>query len=186
MDIILKTDLLFTAVDEKVREGFVAIKGNKIAKVGALEEASAYIEEGTRVYDLTGQVIAPGFVDNHVFFTGYMWKSLRDGTSGAELGEELLEKIQEVADDVLAEECFKLFEKILRNKEYSRNQYMEFQKLLASRGITSIKEIGFDRYSGFADVLKNMEDEGELKHRVNLVSQPVAENADFAYGEECR
>lgn len=186
MDIILKTDLLFTAVDEKVREGFVAIKGNKIAKVGALEEASAYIEEGTRVYDLTGQVIAPGFVDNHVFFTGYMWKSLRDGTSGAELGEELLEKIQEVADDVPAEECFKLFEKILRNKEYSRNQYMEFQKLLASRGITSIKEIGFDRYSGFADVLKNMEDEGELKHRVNLVSQPVAENADFAYGEECR
>ena len=66
MDIILKTDLLFTAVDEKVREGFVAIKGNKIAKVGALEEASAYIEEGTRVYDLTGQVIAPGFVDNYV------------------------------------------------------------------------------------------------------------------------
>lgn len=25
-----------------------------------------------------------------------------------------------------------------------------------------------------------------LKHRVNLVSQPVGEDADFAYGQRCR
>ncbi len=244
MDIILKTNLLFTAVDEEVREGFVAIRGNKIAKTGTLDEIEQYIEEDTKVYDLTGQVVAPGFVDNHVFFTGYMWQRLGFDASGADSEDEVIDRITEAAagmpagaavlghglkdglefasdrlnelfperpvavfadsreycfmnraaqerygfsgDACWAEQCFRLFEEILRDKDYSREQYGAFQELLASKGITSIKEIGFDSYSGFADVLKSLEDEGKLTHRINLVSQPVAGDADFEYGEKCR
>lgn len=52
--------------------------------------------------------------------------------------------------------------------------------------MTSIKEIGFDDYTGFTEVLKKLEDEGRMLHRVNLVSQPVDEPMDFEYAMRCR
>ena len=35
---LLKTDLLFTAKDNQIQEGFVLIDGNKIVKVGVISE----------------------------------------------------------------------------------------------------------------------------------------------------
>lgn len=241
---LLKTDLLFTAAGGQAQEGFVLIEGNKIAKVGKISEIGRYVDNDTEVFDLYGKVVSPGFVDNHVFFTGYIWQ--RIGFDASHIGneEELFRRIEKVARDLpgdtvilghgldndlrlpnerlnrlyperpvivfnearewcfmnraaeetygftgeecWAEMCWRLFEEILSDKEFARGQYLKFQNLLASKGITSIKEIGFDNYYGFAPVLKELEDERMLKHRVNLVSQPVREGVDFTYGQACR
>ena len=44
-----------------------------------------------------------------------------------------------------------------------------------SKGITSIKEMGFDDFYGFTDILAELESENALTIRVNFMSQPVAE-----------
>ncbi|MDD6435675.1 MAG: amidohydrolase family protein [Clostridiales bacterium] len=241
---LLKTDLLFTAADDKIREGFVLIEGNRIAKVGEIAELSEYVDSNTEVLDFYGKVVTPGFVDNHVFFTGYIWERIGFDASAIEDEEGLIERIVIEAgelpdgrailghglrgdlefpgeklnslfpdrpvmvfnearewcfmnraaeekyhfsgEECWAEKCWILFKEILSDKDFAKAQYLEFQDLLASKGITGIKEIGFDDYYGFTKVLKELEDENALKHRVNLVSQPVGKDADFSYGQSCR
>ena len=75
--------------------------------------------------------------------------------------------------EVYAEICYRVFDEYLRDEAFIREEYDKFSKMLAQQGVTSIKEIGFDRYSGFTSVLKDLENKDELIHRVNLVSQPV-------------
>ena len=85
-----------------------------------------------------------------------------------------------------AEVCCHLLEEFLQDKAEVRRWYEEFQNLLASKGVTAIKEIGFDDYSGFLEELAVMEQQGELKHRSFLVSQPVKAPADMDFAEACR
>lgn len=66
-------------------------------------------------------------------------------------------------DECWAEMCWRLFEEILRDKTFAKNKYLEFQELLATKGVTAIKEIGFDDYYGFAPVLKELENEKKVE-----------------------
>ena len=240
---ILKTDLLFTGLEKEPKEGFVLIENNRIVKVGNISELEQSVLKDAEVLDLYGKVVSPGFVDNHVFFTGYIWQRIGFDASLVNSEKDLLELVEREAvkvplekpilghglknelefsnetlnkqypsrpvivfnearewcfmntaaekkygftgDECWAEMCWRLFEEILRDKTFAKNKYLEFQELLATKGVTAIKEIGFDDYYGFAPVLKELENEKRLKHRVNLVSQPVRASADFAYGKMC-
>ncbi len=54
--------------------------------------------------------------------------------------------------------------------------------MLNTRGITSVIEIGFDEFSGFQNILSELESEEELNLRVHFMSQPVgSRNASFEY-----
>ncbi|MBQ3282387.1 MAG: amidohydrolase, partial [Atopobiaceae bacterium] len=44
----------------------VAVCGNRIAYVGDDAGAEAYIGEGTKVIDLDGRFVCPGFMDGHL------------------------------------------------------------------------------------------------------------------------
>ena len=57
-------------VDEKRPEAeAVAIRGNRIVKVGTTEEIQALVSEGiTRVLNLKDRLVLPGFIDNHTHF----------------------------------------------------------------------------------------------------------------------
>ena len=59
-------------------------------------------------------------------------------------------------------------------------------QMLNSRGITSVKEIGYDTFSSFTDVLEQKEKAGEMTLRVNFMSQPVKEGANLEYGQAMR
>jgi predicted amidohydrolase YtcJ len=58
--------------------------------------------------------------------------------------------------------------------------------MMNSKGITSIKEMGFDDFYGFTDILAELESENALTIRVNFMSQPVAEPFNLSYGKEMR
>jgi hypothetical protein len=47
----------------------VAVRGNRIAAVGTVEEINRYSRLGrTKVLDLSGRLVLPGFIDNHTHF----------------------------------------------------------------------------------------------------------------------
>ncbi len=47
----------------------VAVRGNRIAAVGTVEEINRYSRIGrTKVLDLSGRLVLPGFIDNHTHF----------------------------------------------------------------------------------------------------------------------
>lgn len=46
----------------------MALDGNRIKAVGSLAEIQAFIDDETEVIDLAGQLLVPGFIDNHTHF----------------------------------------------------------------------------------------------------------------------
>ena len=80
----------------------------------------------------------------------------------------------------------KIFPFILGDKNFIKPQFVDYMKMMNSHGITSVKEMGFDDFYSFTDVLKELEEEDELTLRVNFMSQPVDKPANFEYGEKMR
>ena len=64
--------------------------------------------------------------------------------------------------------------------------YGDYMRMLNSRGVTSIKEMCFDDYYGFADEMERREAAGDLTVRVDMMSQPVGRGADLAYARTAR
>jgi predicted amidohydrolase YtcJ len=65
-------------------------------------------------------------------------------------------------------------------------RYVDYMAMLNGRGVTSIKEMTFDDYYGFADVMARMEDAGQMTLRVSMMSQPVGRGADIEHGKRMR
>lgn len=80
----------------------------------------------------------------------------------------------------------KIFPYILGDKEFIKPQFIKYMKMMNSHGITSVKEMGFDDFYTFTDVLKELENEDALSLRVNFMSQPVDKPANFEYGKKMR
>jgi predicted amidohydrolase YtcJ len=52
----------------------VAVLGNRIAAVGSIHEIRKWVSANTRVIDLQGKRVTPGFNDSHShYFDGGMW-----------------------------------------------------------------------------------------------------------------
>lgn len=67
-DVILHNGLIWTGNDRSPAAQAVAIKGDKLIAVGSTAEAMKYRGSGTRIIDLQGAFVVPGFNDNHVHF----------------------------------------------------------------------------------------------------------------------
>ncbi|HSB11820.1 MAG TPA: amidohydrolase [Blastocatellia bacterium] len=67
-DLILRNGLIFTADATNTMTEAVAIRNGKFVFVGSNNEVKKYKGKQTRVIDLKGQFVVPGFSDNHVHF----------------------------------------------------------------------------------------------------------------------
>ena len=67
-DLILKSTAIFTSTGDETLAGAVAVTGGKIVYVGPVEGAGALKGPDTRVLDLGGSMLAPGFHDSHLHF----------------------------------------------------------------------------------------------------------------------
>lgn len=85
-----------------------------------------------------------------------------------------------------SENCWRLLRYLLQDRKLSVPQFEKYLAMLNSRGVTSIKEMGFDDFSGFTDVLDHLERNGALTMRVHFMSQPVSAEMNLAYGHEMR
>ena len=89
-------------------------------------------------------------------------------------------------DRCYPEAYVKIFPYVLGNKKFIIPQFIEYMKMMNSRGVTSVKEMGFDDFYSFTDTLAELEKEKKLTMRVNFMSQPVDKDIDFTYGETMR
>jgi predicted amidohydrolase YtcJ len=74
----------------------VAVKGNRIVKVGTDEEISQLVDTETRVIRLNGKTLIPGFIDTHIHIAAFAklltWLDLNDVKSIKELQNHLKER----------------------------------------------------------------------------------------------
>jgi predicted amidohydrolase YtcJ len=72
-DLVLINGKIWTANDGRPEAQAVAVVGERIAAVGSTEEIRKWVGGGTKVIDLQGKRVLPGFNDSHVhFFDGGM------------------------------------------------------------------------------------------------------------------
>lgn len=85
-----------------------------------------------------------------------------------------------------AEALYKIMGIYLNDRTFVDGQLAEYMHMLNARGVTSVKEMGFDDFYGFTDVLKEFDDEKKLTLRISFMSQPVGAPANIEYGKKMR
>lgn len=85
-----------------------------------------------------------------------------------------------------SESYWRLLRHLLNDRERSVPAFRKYLSMLNSRGVTSVKEMGFDDFYGFTDVLEKLEQNGELPMRVSFMSQPVGAPMNLPYGRTMR
>lgn len=101
-DLVLLNGNVITMDNRNPRAEAVAIRDGRIIFVGLSDEAKALIGERSKVIDLKGKTIVPGFIDTHIHLIGFgfslMWIDLRDVSSISELKEKVREKVRETGE----------------------------------------------------------------------------------------
>ena len=69
-DLVFKNGVVWTVDSAKPRAQAVAVRGDKIIYVGSNTGARRRSSSRTKVVDLKGRLLLPGFNDNHVHFDG--------------------------------------------------------------------------------------------------------------------
>src|SRR5262245_65113717 len=67
-DLILRNGLIYTVDSTNTMTEAVAIRGGKFVFVGSNNDVKRFKGKQTRVIDLKGAFVLPGFNDNHVHF----------------------------------------------------------------------------------------------------------------------
>ncbi|MDY6985588.1 MAG: amidohydrolase family protein, partial [Candidatus Thermoplasmatota archaeon] len=67
-DVVFLHGVVITVNDRFRIEEAVAIKGNRIMKVGSDREIRRLVGPGTKVINLKGRALMPGFEDSHIHF----------------------------------------------------------------------------------------------------------------------
>ena len=90
-DLVLRNAVVHTVARARPRAQALAIRGGRILAVGSNEEVQALVGPGTRVRDLGGRTVVPGFDDSHAHLLGIGFArldvNLMDATSYAEVVE---------------------------------------------------------------------------------------------------
>ena len=98
-DTVFTNTTVLTMDEENPEASALAVKGTKIAFVGSAEEAEAYIGEETKVHDLMGKLVMPGFVDSHNHLVNASWILGGADLYGTQSKEEVLEKVAKWAEE---------------------------------------------------------------------------------------
>jgi predicted amidohydrolase YtcJ len=65
-DVVLRNGKIYTADKERAIKQAIALKGNTIVAVGSDADVAPLIGSGTKVIDLGGKLVLPGFIDTHI------------------------------------------------------------------------------------------------------------------------
>ncbi|SJZ86835.1 hypothetical protein SAMN05428963_103352 [Consotaella salsifontis] len=153
IDLLLRSNLIFTP--SGLIDGHVAVADGRLAAVSPGAPDSRLLASAAEVLDLTGHLVAPGFIDVHTFFVG--WLAEREGKT---------------IDDP----------SLLANPAGVRDGFAAYQRLLHSRGVTTVKEMTFDAERGIPELLASLQSDGALSLNVHVMSQPVDAPLDLDTG----
>jgi predicted amidohydrolase YtcJ len=97
-DIVFKNGNIYTANEESPKAQAIAVKGDKIVFVGTNESAAKFVGANTRVVDLKGNTVLPGFTDSHQHLSGVGQREVTLNLEFTTSLEDLLAKLKERVD----------------------------------------------------------------------------------------
>jgi predicted amidohydrolase YtcJ len=98
VDLVFKNARVYTANDKSPRAEAVAVKGNKIVFVGKNDGADRLVGPATKVVDLKGATLLPGFTDAHMHLSGVGAREMRLNLEGTNTLEDFLAKVKARVD----------------------------------------------------------------------------------------
>lgn len=94
-DLIIRGGTIYTVEEGSPVVEAVAVSGDKIVFTGDLKDVSKYEGENTRIIDLQGKTMTPGFIEGHGHFMGLGYNELNLDLMSVTSYEELVEKVKE-------------------------------------------------------------------------------------------
>ena len=96
-DLVLTNGVVHTVDPARPRAEAVAVRGNRIVFVGGTVEARALVGPGTRVVDLRGRTVVPGFNDAHAHLLGIGFARLDVDLMGTRSYSEVVQRVAAAA-----------------------------------------------------------------------------------------
>jgi len=93
-DLVIKNGTIYTVDDENPTVDAVAIKNGLIIALGKSDEVGNLIGNQTRVIDLEGKTMTPGFIEGHAHFMGLGYSKLDLDLTSISSYEELIDLVQ--------------------------------------------------------------------------------------------
>lgn len=97
-DIVFKNGNVYTANDRAPSAQAIAVKADRIVFVGTNAAAEKFIGKETRVVDLKGNTVLPGFTDSHQHLSGVGQREMTLNLEGTTSLADLLAKLKERVD----------------------------------------------------------------------------------------
>src|ERR1043166_6559450 len=97
-DLVLRNARVYTANDKQPRAEAVAVKGDKIVFVGGNRDAARLVGPATKVVDLAGATVFPGFTDAHMHLPSLGEREMNLNLEGTSTLEEFLARVKARVD----------------------------------------------------------------------------------------
>jgi predicted amidohydrolase YtcJ len=98
-DLVLTNAVVHTVDPKRPRAEAVAVRGNRIVAVGSTAEVQALVGPKTRVLDLRGRTVVPGFDDSHAHMLGVGFARLDVDLVGTRGFAEVVERVSKAVQD---------------------------------------------------------------------------------------
>jgi predicted amidohydrolase YtcJ len=89
---------IYTVNEKQPHAEAIAVKGDRIIFVGSNADAEKFRADKTRVVDLAGKTLTPGFTDSHCHIFGIGEREMRLNLEGTNTREDFLAKVKERVD----------------------------------------------------------------------------------------
>ena len=97
-DIVFRNGNVYTANDKAPRAQAIAVKADRIVFAGSNADAQKYVGQNTRVVDLKGNTVLPGFTDSHQHLSGVGQREMTLNLEGTASLEDFLAKVKARVD----------------------------------------------------------------------------------------
>ena len=97
-DIVFKNGNVYTANDKAPQAQAIAVKADRIVFVGSNAAAQKFVGPNTRVVDLKGSTVLPGFTDSHQHLSGVGQREMTLNLEGTASLEDFLAKVKARVD----------------------------------------------------------------------------------------
>ena len=94
-DLIIRGGTIYTVEDTNPVVEAVAVMGDRIVYAGDLKNLAKYEGENTKVIDLQGKTMTPGFIEGHGHFMGVGYNELNLDLMNVTSYEEMVERVKE-------------------------------------------------------------------------------------------
>lgn len=102
--------------------------------------------------------------------------------SNCVMNSKAIAKYKFTPDECYPEAYWRIMKEYLNDNDFIEKEFRKYMQMMNSKGITAVKEMGFDNFYGFTNCLAKLEEKEKLDFRVSFMSQPVGENINIEYG----